>query len=238
MADLSLPLAAHLQELRKRLIICTAAVGIGFLLTYAVAESVFLVLAAPVLKTIGKGNRLIYTGLPEAFMTYFKISLIMGLILGFPVILYQIWKFISPGLEGNEQKHTAIFMCSSTLLFFGGAFFGYYVILPLALHFLLGFAAQPLKPLITMQSYVIFVSQALLAFGIAFEIPFLLVFLAKMNILSYEQLRARRKYYILIIFILAAILTPPDIVSQIMLAVPLIILYELGVLGARFFARG
>jgi len=237
MADFRLPFTAHLKELRNRLIISFSAISIGFLISYALAERIFVILAAPLLKAMGRGNKLIYTGLPEAFVSYFKISLIMGLIIAFPVIVHQIWKFVSPGLHNNERRHTFIFIGSSIFLFFGGALFGYFVILPLALNFLLGFATPSMKPLITIKSYLAFASKALLAFGLAFEIPFFLVFLAKMNILTYEQLRARRKYYILIVFIIAAVLTPPDIISQIMLAVPLIILYEIGVLGARLFAR-
>jgi len=237
MADFRLPFTAHLKELRNRLIISFSAIGIGFIISYALAERIFVILAAPLFAAMGRGNKLIYTGLPEAFISYFKISMIMGFIIAFPVIIHQIWKFVSPGLENKERKYTLVFVGSSTLLFFMGAVFGYFVILPLALNFLLGFAGQSLRPLITMKSYLIFASKALLAFGLAFEIPFFLVFLVKMDILTYEQLRARRKYYILIVFIIAAILTPPDIISQVMLAIPLIILYEIGVLGARLFAR-
>lgn len=237
MADLNLPLTAHLRELRRRLVICVTAVGIGFLLSYSLTERIFAFLSQPIVTTMGEGSRLIYTGLPDAFMVYFKISLIMGIILAFPVIIYQIWGFVSPALDGGEKKYTFIFMASSTLLFFGGAFFGYSVILPLSLDFLLGFATGSLKPLVTMKNYLVFATKALLAFGLAFEIPFFMVFLAKIGVLPYEKLRARRKYYILIIFIIAAIITPPDIISQVMVAVPLVILYEIGVLGARLFAK-
>lgn len=237
MADLRLPFTAHLKELRNRLIISLAGIGIGFFISYLLAERIFLILATPLLKTMGQGHKLIYTSLPEAFMSYFKISLAMGVMIAFPVIIYQIWKFVSPGLGDSERKYTIIFMGLSSLLFFGGAFFGYFVILPLALKFLLGFAAQSLKPLVTIKSYLVFASKALLAFGIAFEMPFFLIFLSKMNILTYQDLRARRRYYILLVFVIAAILTPPDIISQVMLAVPLILLYEIGVLGARFFAK-
>ncbi len=237
MADFRLPFTAHLKELRNRLIISFSAIGAGFLISYAFAEKIFAILAAPLFRVIGPGNKLVYTGLPEAFVSYFKISLVIGIFIAFPVILHQVWRFLSPGLQGKERKNTLIFIGSSTLLFFGGAIFGYFVILPLALNFLLGFAAQSLKPFITIKSYLVFASKALLAFGLAFEIPFFLVFLAKMDILTYQDLRARRKYYILLIFILAAVLTPPDVVSQVMLAVPLIILYEIGVLGARLFAK-
>lgn len=236
MADFRLPLNAHLKELRNRLIISLTAVGIGFLISYSLAERIFIILAAPLVRAMGQGKKLVYTGLPEAFLSYFKISLVIGIVIAFPVIIYQIWKFVSPGLGDKERRYTFIFMGSSTILFFGGAFFGYSVIMPLALHFLLGFAAPSLKPFVTMKSYLVFASKALLAFGIAFEIPFFLVFLAKMNIFTYQELRARRKYYILLVFILAAILTPPDVISQVMLAIPMIILYELGILGARLFA--
>lgn len=237
MADFRLPFAAHLTELRNRLIISLAAIGVGFLIAYAFSEKIFIILAGPLLSTMGQGKKLVYTGLPEAFLTYFKISLAIGAMIAFPVIAHQIWRFVSPGLGDKERKYTYIFISSSTLLFFGGALFGYFVILPLALKFLFGFAAQSLKPFITMKSYLFFAAKALLAFGLAFEIPFFLVFLAKMGVLTHQELRARRKYYILLIFIIAAILTPPDIVSQVMLAVPLIILYEIGVFGARLFAR-
>ncbi|MFH1148068.1 MAG: twin-arginine translocase subunit TatC [Pseudomonadota bacterium] len=237
MADFNLPLTAHLRELRKRLVICVTAVGVGFLLSYSVTERVFAFLSRPVIEAMGKGNRLIYTGLPDAFTAYFKISLIMGIIVAFPVIIFQIWRFVSPALEDRERKYTLIFMTSSVVLFWGGAFFGYFVILPLALDFLLGFAGGSLRPLVTMKNYLFFATKALLAFGLAFEIPFFLVFLAKIGVLPYEKLRARRKYYILIIFIIAAITTPPDIISQIMVAIPLVILYEIGVLGARLFAK-
>lgn len=237
MADFRLPFTAHLKELRNRLIISFSAIGIGFLISYALAERIFVILAAPLLKAMGPGNKLVYTSLPDAFISYFKISLAIGVFFAFPVIVHQIWKFVSPGLDNNERKYTSIFIGSSIFLFFGGALFGYFVILPLALKFLLGFATPAMKPLITINSYLFFASKALLAFGLAFEIPFLVIFLAKLNILTYEQLQARRKYYILVVFIIAAILTPPDIISQVMLAIPLIILYEIGVLGTRLFAR-
>ncbi len=237
MADLNLPLTAHLKELRTRLVICTTAAGVGFLISYALVDKIFAALASPIFESMGKGRKLVYTGLPDAFMSYFKVSMIAGLILAFPVILHQIWKFLSPGLDKHERKYTLIFVGSSTVLFLSGALFGYFVILPLSLRFFLGFAPQSLKPFITMKDYLVFASKTLLALGLAFEIPFFLTFLAKMGILPYEKLRARRKYYILVIFVVAAVLTPPDVVSQIMLAVPLMILYELGVLGARLFAK-
>lgn len=237
MADLNLPFFAHLQELRNRLLRSVIAIAVGFLLAYAFSEKIFAFLAAPITEATGKGNKLVYTGLPDAFMSYFKISLVVGIIISFPFIIFQIWRFLAPGLDNREKKYTLIFVISSSLLFFSGALFGYFVMLPMVLNFLLGFAGQSLQPFVTMTSYLVFAAKSLLAVGIAFEIPFFLIFLAKMDILPYEKLRARRKYYILVIFIAAAVLTPPDIVSQVILAVPLVILYELGTLGARLFTR-
>jgi len=231
------PFTSHLDELRKRLITSFVAIGVGFIASYAFKEKLFYILVAPLQKAMRSGDTLIYTHLPEAFFTFLKTALISGILLASPVLLYQFWMFIAPGLYDREKKMLVPILFLSTLFFAGGALFGYFIVFPWGFKFFLSFATETIRPMPSMKEYLSFAAKLLLAFGIVFELPLVITFLARLGIVSVEFLKKYRKYAILIIFIAAAILTPPDVITQIMMALPLILLYEISIVGARFFGK-
>jgi sec-independent protein translocase protein TatC len=237
MDEKKLPLTAHLQELRKRLILSFVAVGGGFALCYTFAEKIFDILAAPLLKMMPAGGSLIFTSVAEAFFTYMKVAFISGLILASPFVLYQIWAFVAPGLYRHEKKYVVPFVLAGSFFFAGGILFAYYIALPVGFRFLLGFATDFIKPLPSMKEYLSFSIKFLLAFGLVFEFPVVLVLLARIGVVDAKTLARQRKYAILLIFIFAAILTPPDIISQVIVALPMIGLYELSILLSKIFGK-
>ena len=232
-----LPFTSHLEELRKRLITCFIAAGIGFVISYGFKERLFEILIRPLIRVMEPGDKLIFTGLPEAFFTYLKVSLLTGLMLAAPVIIYQFWMFVVPGLYEKERRFLMPIVFLSSFFFIGGALFGYFIVFPFGFKFFLGFATETIQPLPSMREYLSFSSKLLLAFGLSFELPLVLTFLAKLGIITADFLKKNRKYALLLFFVGAAILTPPDVVTQIMLALPLMALYELSILGARFFGK-
>ena len=231
------PFTAHLEELRKRLIACFLAVGIGFILSYGFKEKLFQILTKPLMSVMETGEKIIFTGLPEAFFTYLKVALLSGIILAAPVIFYQFWMFVAPGLYNKEKRLIGPIVFLSSLFFIGGAMFGYFVVFPWGFKFFLGFASETIRPLPSMREYLGFSSKLLLAFGLVFELPLIITFLARLGLVSVEFLKKNRKYALLLFFIGAAILTPPDVVTQIMMAFPLMVLYEVSILGARIFGK-
>ena len=237
MDEKKLPLTAHLQELRKRLILSFIAVGGGFVLCYTFAEKIFDILAAPLLEMMPQGGSLIFTSVAEAFFTYMKVAFVAGLILASPFVLYQIWAFVAPGLYRHEKKYVVPFVLAGSFFFALGIFFGYYVALPVGFKFLLGFATDFIKPLPSMKEYLSFSIKFLLAFGLVFEFPVVLVLLARIGVVDAKTLARQRKYAILLIFVFAAIVTPPDIVSQVIVALPMIGLYELSILLSKLFGK-
>jgi sec-independent protein translocase protein TatC len=237
MDEKKLPLTTHLQELRKRLILSFIAVGGGFALCYTFAEKIFDILAAPLLKMMPTGGSLIFTSVAEAFFTYMKVAFISGLILASPFVLYQIWAFVAPGLYRHEKKYVVPFVLAGSFFFAIGILFAYYVALPVGFKFLLGFATDFIKPLPSMKEYLSFSIKFLLAFGLVFEFPVVLVLLARIGVVDAKTLARQRKYAILLIFIFAAILTPPDIISQVIVALPMIGLYELSILLSKLFGK-
>jgi sec-independent protein translocase protein TatC len=237
MDEKKLPLTTHLQELRKRLILSFIAVGGGFALCYTFAEKIFDILAAPLLEMMPQGGSLIFTSVAEAFFTYMKVAFVAGLILASPFVLYQIWAFVAPGLYRHEKKYVVPFVLAGSFFFALGIFFGYYVALPIGFKFLLGFATDFIKPLPSMKEYLSFSIKFLLAFGLVFEFPVVLVLLARIGVVDARTLARQRKYAILLIFVFAAILTPPDIVSQVIVALPMIGLYELSILLSKLFGK-
>jgi sec-independent protein translocase protein TatC len=237
MDEKKLPLTAHLQELRKRLILSFIAVGAGFAFCYTFAESIFDILAAPLLKMMPTGGSLIFTSVAEAFFTYMKVAFIAGLILASPFVLYQIWVFVAPGLYRHEKKYVVPFVLAGSFFFALGIFFGYYVALPVGFKFLLGFATDFIKPMPSMKEYLSFSIKFLLAFGLVFEFPVVLVLLARIGVVDAKTLAKQRKYAILLIFIFAAVLTPPDIISQVLVALPLMGLYELSIFLSKVFGK-
>ncbi|HPA16011.1 MAG TPA: twin-arginine translocase subunit TatC [Desulfobacterales bacterium] len=232
-----LPFTGHLEELRKRLIICFIAVGVGFCLSYGFKEILFQILTRPLVSVMKEGDSLIFTGLPEAFFTYLKVSFLCGLLLAAPVILYQFWMFIAPGLYQKERRLLVPIVFLSSFFFVGGALFGYFVVFPYGFQFFMSFATETIRPLPSMKEYLSFSSKLLIAFGLVFELPLVLTFLSKLGIISVEFLKKNRKYAILLFFIGAALITPPDVVTQIMMALPLMAMYEISIIGARIFSK-
>lgn len=230
-----MPFTSHLDELRKRLIRILIAVGVGFIVCWYFREWLFQVITAPLVKVLPQNSHMIYTSLPEAFFNYMKISFYASLFLTSPFTLYQLWKFISPGLYQTERKYVAPFVISSTILFVGGVLFGYYLALPPAYSFFVEFSSDFLKPMFSLKEYLSLSLKLLLAFGLSFELPVFIFFMAKIGIVSSKTLAKQRRYAILVIFVAAAILTPsPDAITQIIMAVPLMILYEFGIFIAKF----
>ena len=231
------PFLSHLEELRKRLITCAIAVGVGFVISYIFAERLFQILVTPLTRIMPEGDRLIFTNLPEMFLTYLKTAFICGILLTAPVIFYQLWLFIAPGLYQKEKKFAVPFVVFSTILFVGGSLFGYFVVFPFGFKFFLGFANEYIQALPSVKQYFSFAIKLLFAFGIVFELPVVAFFLSKMGIVTPEFLKKKRKYALLLTFVMAAILTPPDVITQLMMAGPLILLYEIGILVARMARR-
>jgi sec-independent protein translocase protein TatC len=231
-----LPFTAHLEELRKRLVICFIAVGIGFAASYGFKEFLFEILVHPLMRVMKQGDTLIFTGLPEAFFTYLKVAFLAGLMLASPIIIYQFWMFVAPGLYTKEKRLLIPIIFLSSFFFVGGALFGYFIVFPWGFKFFLGFATEHIRPLPSMKEYLSFSAKLLLAFGLVFELPLVLTFLAKLGVVSVEFLKKQRKYALLLFFAGSAILTPPDVVTQIMMALPMMLLYEISIIGARIFS--
>ncbi|HIC86277.1 MAG TPA: twin-arginine translocase subunit TatC [Desulfobacterales bacterium] len=227
------PFLSHLEELRKRLIYCAIAVAVGFAVAYVFKERLFQILVTPLKEVMPEGEQLIFTNLPEMFLTYLKVALIAGLLGAAPVIFYQLWMFVAPGLYQHEKRLMIPFVLFSTLLFVGGALFGYFVVFPFGFKFFMGFSNEFVRALPSVKQYFSFSMKLLFAFGIIFELPVVAFFLAKVGLISPEFLRKQRKYAILLTFVIAAILTPPDVVTQMMMAGPLIVLYEISILVSK-----
>ena len=237
MTDEKLPLTQHLEELRRRLITCLIAAALGFAVAYFFAGQLFLVLARPLSDLLPEGSTFIFTGITEGFFTYLKLAFFAGIFLAMPVILHQSWCFVAPGLYSSEKKYVLPFVILSSLFFVFGVVFGYYAVLPLAYTFFIGYNTDYIRMLPSMREYLSFSCKFLLAFGIVFELPIFVLFLSKIGVVNERQLRSNRKFVLLMIFVVAALLTPPDVVSQVLMAVPLIILYEISILIARIFTK-
>src|SRR5210317_334947 len=235
--DEKLPFTSHLEELRKRLITSFIAIGVGFVVSFGFKERLFDILVQPLIKVMKDGETLIYTGLPEAFFTYLKVSFLAGLIVASPILLYQFWMFVAPGLYQKERRLMVPIVILSSFFFIGGALFGYFVVFPWGFKFFMGFATETIRPLPSMREYFGFSAKLLLAFGLVFELPLVLTFMAKLGIVSVEFLKKNRKYALLLFFVGSAILTPPAVVTQVMMALPLMVLYEISIVGARIFGK-
>jgi sec-independent protein translocase protein TatC len=236
--DEKAPFTDHLEELRKRLISSIIAVVVGFILTYAFKEKLYNILMGPLTPLLQDGGDvMMYTHLTEAFFTYLKVSLLAGLMIAAPVLFYQFWMFIAPGLYTNERRLLLPIVCLSSFFFVGGALFGYFVVFPLGFKFFLGFSTDTIRPMLSMKEYLSFSAKLLLAFGLAFELPLVLTALARLGIVTVPFLKKNRKYALVLFFIGSAILTPPDVISQVMMAFPLMVLYELSIIGAKVFGK-
>lgn len=233
-----LPITDHLEELRWRIIKCLIAVSVGFAVSYAFSDRIFDFLASPLMQAMPKESHLIYTSLPEAFFTYMKVAFFAGLILSAPVIFYQIWKFVMPGLYENERKYVVPFVLVATFFFGIGVTFAFFVVFPVAFKFFMAYSSTSIVAFPSMREYLGFIMKFLLGFGLTFELPVFMFFLARMGVVNAGMLRKKRKYAILIIAIVAAILTPgPDIFSQLMLGLPLYVLYEISIWVAQIVGK-
>lgn len=234
-----MPFTEHLEELRRRLIVCAIAIGVGFIIAYFFKEKIFAWLMQPLLQALPEDShqKLIYTAPHEAFMTYLKVSFLGGVALAVPVILYQFWRFVAPGLYDHERRYLYPIVILSTVFFLGGAAFGYLVVFPYGFQFFASFATEYIAPMISTKEFLSFATRLLIAFGLVFELPLVTLFLAKLGLVKASFLQRQRKYAIVIIFIVAAILTPPDVFTQILMAIPLLLLYEASVWIAYFFGK-
>jgi sec-independent protein translocase protein TatC len=225
----------HLGELRTRIVRSLICVLVGLVITFPFSDRIVDYLARPIKKL---GFTLIFTSPTEAFWVQMKVALIAGLFLASPGILWQVWRFVEPGLHTNEKKYAVPFILMGSLMFVAGGAFSLLVVTPVALTFLLSYARPGLTPMITLQNHVDFLLKFTVAFGAVFELPIAITLLARMGVVSARMLAKNRKYAILGAFVAAAILTPtPDIFNQTLMAGPLILLYEVGILSARLFGR-
>ncbi|MBN8846773.1 MULTISPECIES: twin-arginine translocase subunit TatC [unclassified Sphingomonas] len=237
--DTKAPLLEHLLELRRRLLYCIAALIFAFFICYYFAEDIFAVLVRPLLQA-GQ-TRLIYTQIFEAFFVKVKVAFFAAAMVSFPVIANQLWQFIAPGLYRKEKRALLPFLLATPVLFAIGASMAYFIAVPMALHFLLSFQGNiggvTQEALPAIGNYLSFVMQFLFGFGIAFLLPVLLMLLERAGIVTRQQLKGARRYAIVAAFAIAAVLTPPDVGSQLLLAIPLCLLYELALIGIWFTER-
>jgi|TARA_B100002052_G_scaffold290349_1_gene308848 sec-independent protein translocase protein TatC len=233
---------SHLTELRKRLIHSLIFICGIFILGYIFAESIYNFLVNPFAKAVegdGVDRRLIFTALHETFITYLKVAFFTAIFLGSPIFLVQIWKFVAPGLYKNEKKALLPYLIATPILFLLGGMLIYYLVMPLAIKFFLSFETVgqsntlPIQLEAKVNEYLSLIMRLIFAFGLSFQLPVLLNLLARIGVIDSEYLKIRRKYFIVIIFAAAAILTPPDPITQIGLAIPLLILYELSILSVK-----
>lgn len=228
--------SGHFDELRRRVVISFLAVLAAALVAYGFSEQIVRFLMVPLVTGHPHMARLVYTNLTEAFVSYLKVSLLVGFMAALPVCCYQLWMFVAPGLHRQEKRLVRKVVFWGALLFCGGVLFAWLVVLPGLLSFLLGFADERLIPLPRMDAYLTFVARAVLTFGLAFEIPFLMVMAVRTGLVARDFFRRRRLYFALGMAVLAFLITVGDPVATILLAVPLMLLYEAGILISRIFA--
>jgi len=227
----------HLEELRRRIFVCLIAVFVLFFVAWAWAAEIFEFLAAPVRKVLPPGQNLSYTTLTEPFLMYFRVALLAAVIAASPIILWQVWLFIAPALYRKEKKYVFPFITAGVFFFLSGCAFGYYEAFPVVVRFLVG-VGKNFNAVITINEYLSTATKIIMGLGLCFEMPILIFFLARMGLVSERFLLAKFKYAVLVIFIIAAIVTPtPDIATQCVFALPMIALYLLGIAIAWVFRK-
>jgi sec-independent protein translocase protein TatC len=250
--DFRMSFWSHLTELRKRIVYSAVAIGIGFLICFNYSEDILGVLLLPMNSTMTyhanypflhfepnkTAQDLYFTTLIEPIMSHMKIGFIAGIMLMVPVILYQVWKFISPGLLPRERKYAGQFVFFATLFFYIGVIFCFLLLLPFAVPFLITYKTEHLKAIIKLADYIDFTLKFMLGSGAVFELPLIMILLGRMGIISADVLSKFRKYAFLISFVIGAIITPtPDVFNMTLMSLPIYILYEIGILGVRVFGR-
>lgn len=228
---------SHLVELRARLLRAVLAVLAAFVALIPFANKIYSVLAAPLLSKLPAGAQMVAIDVASPFFAPIKLAFFVALMIAMPVVLYQAWAFVAPGLYRNEQRLAKPLLVSATLLFYGGCAFAYFLVLPVVFGFLTGMAPEGVAVMTDISRYLDFVLVLFLAFGFSFEVPVAVVILAALGWVSIDQLKSARSYVIVAAFIVAAVITPPDVVSQLMLAIPMCVLYEIGLVAARMLAR-
>lgn len=226
---------SHLVELRNRIVRAALSVIVVFLalMAYPGANKIYDILAKPMLAALPAGNSMIATGVISPFIVPIKVTMLVAFVLALPMVLYQAWSFVAPGLYKHEQKLALPIIASSTLLFLLGMMFCYFVVFRTVFNFMVGIAPDSITMATDIEAYLSFVMTMFIAFGVTFEVPIVVILLVKSGIITVEKLRSARGYVIVGAFVIAAVITPPDVLSQFMLAVPLCILFEIGLIIAR-----
>jgi sec-independent protein translocase protein TatC len=234
-----MPLGTHLEELRKRLMIAAGAWLVAFLASYSYAELLFERISEPVRAALPEGSSLVFINATEPFFTLLKVAALAGLVVAFPIIVWQLWGFISPGLYAHEKKLVIPFVFFSSLCFGAGTYFGFTFVFPMVFAFLVQYGTEigGISAMLSMGAYLTLASRLLIAFGLVFELPIVIFFLARMGVVDHKFLARNRKFALLLAFVMGAVLTPPDLFSQTSIALPFIILYEVGIIVARLFGK-
>jgi len=253
MKEIKMPFTAHLADLRKRIFVSLIVVTIGFVVAFIYSEYLFKFLTIPLKYDLSfsiskpfiqfvdkkiKVNPLVFFAPAEAFWMHMKIAMITGLVVSLPIIFLQFWKFLSPGLLQKEKKYVLPFVIIATIFFLSGSAYCFFLVLPFAMDFLLTYKTQSMVPMLSVGKYVDFCLKFILAFGGIFELPLVIIFLTRMGIVTTRTLAKNRRLAIVLAFVVAAIITPtPDAFNQTLMAVPMIILYEVGILFSKIFIR-
>ncbi len=228
---------SHLIELRDRLLHALIAVGVAFIPCFVFARDLYTLLATPLLAKLPAGSQMIATDVTGAFFVPMKVAMMVAFLVALPYVLYQVWAFVAPGLYQNEKKLAIPLIVTSTLLFFIGMAFAYFAVFPMVFKFVVGYTPEGVAMMTDINHYLSFVLTLFLAFGVTFETPVAVIILVRMGIVTVEKLREIRPYVVVGAFVLGAIFTPPDVVSQFMLAIPIWVLYEVGIVLASMMVK-
>ena len=228
---------SHLFELRDRLIRALAAIGIVFICLFPWAKELYALLAQPLLASLPAGGQMIATDVVGVFLVPMKVALMVAFLIALPYVLYQVWAFVAPGLYAHEKRLALPLVAASVALFFIGMAFAYFLVFPTVFGFMAKVAPEGVAWMTDIEKYLSFVMSTFIAFGVTFEVPIIVIVLVQMHVVELKTLREWRPYVIVGAFVIGAIFTPPDVISQLMLAIPLCLLYELGMLMARLVSK-